>query len=73
MIEPTVLVPVIVALVSAVKTAGLPSKYAPILSILIGVAFFSFIGEDDLITNAFAGVLAGLGASGLYSGTRKFK
>ena len=70
MIDLTIAVPVIVAIVSAAKTAGLPSKIAALLSILLGVVGFYFIGSADLAANVFSGIVAGLTASGLYSGAK---
>lgn len=70
MIDLTIAVPVIMAIVSAAKTAGLPSKFAAIVSILIGVIGFYFMGSAEIVVNIFDGVLAGLAASGLYSGAK---
>lgn len=60
-------VPVIVALVSAIKMAGLPSKFAPLLSIAFGVASGLLIGGVT-VDAGVVGLLFGLSASGLYSG-----
>ena len=71
MIDLTIAIPVIVALVSAFKVAGLDSKFAPILAVLLGLAGFALIGEGSMAANLFEGVVAGLSASGLYSGVIK--
>ena len=55
-------IPAIIAVVEAIKKAGLPSKFAPLTSIAFGVGF-GFI-SSDIIT----GLLFGLAASGIYSG-----
>ena len=57
-------IPAILALIEALKMADMPSKYAPIASIIagviLGVAFGSLVG----------GAVLGLAASGLYSSTK---
>lgn len=71
MMDITIAVPLIVALVSIVKTAGLKSKFAPLLSLGIGVGLFFFFGDNtDALDRVFIGILAGLSASGLYSGAK---
>jgi hypothetical protein len=68
MVDLIIAVPVIVAVVSAIKTAGLNTRWAPVLSIVLGLVFFFFWGELGIAENLFTGLLAGLSASGLYSG-----
>ena len=68
MIESTVLVAIIIGVTEAVKRTGqLPSKYAAIFAIFIGVIVMLFSG-GDVVTNIFEGVIAGLTSAGLYSG-----
>lgn len=64
------LVPLVVGLVQAIKATGLlPAQYAAIVSIVIGVlavgALSAFTGA-----NVVEGIVVGLTAAGLYSGTR---
>lgn len=67
----TLAIPLIVALVSAVKTAGMKSRYAPILSIGLGLVLFYLFGDNEgIVYRLFEGLLAGLSASGLYSGVK---
>lgn len=67
----TLAIPVIVALVSAAKMAGLRSKFAPILSLVVGMGLFYFFGDNaEAGERLFIGILAGLSASGLYSGAK---
>lgn len=67
----TIAVPLIIAIVSAIKTAGMSSRYAPILSICLGVGLFYFFGDNfDVVDSIFIGLIAGLSASGLYSGAK---
>lgn len=71
MMDITLAIPVIVALVSAAKIAGLKSRFAPLLSVGLGMLLFFFFGDNTEVgTRVFMGILAGLGASGLYSGTK---
>lgn len=71
MFELTAVVAVIVGVVEAIKRTGyLTSQWAALVAIALGVLTFIFIGEATLGINAFMGVIAGLSASGLYSGTK---
>lgn len=69
--SPTVLtvIPVIIALVQVAKGLGLASKWAPVLAILLGVGLLALV-ELSLPVTIIGGILAGLSASGLYSGTK---
>ena len=70
MVETAILIAVIVGLAEAIKRAfKLPSRFAPLIAIALGIlATVSFSGLDPMVV--FQGVVAGLSASGLYSGTR---
>lgn len=57
-------IPAVVAVVEAVKMAGLPSKFAALVAIVVGGVFGYFMA--DVLT----GVVYGLAASGLYSGAK---
>ena len=65
-------VPIILALIQAFKMIGLPSKYAPIASIGLGIVVGFIFRHDtqDLSQTILAGVLYGLSASGLFSGIK---
>ncbi len=63
------LIPVITALVSVFKRAGLASKYAPLLAVVLGIlGALGLAGPTFLV--ALSGIVAGLSAVGLYSGTK---
>lgn len=64
------LIPATMGLVDVAKRAGLPSKYAPILSLGIGVALGVATSLDNLQKGIITGIAIGLSASGLYSGTK---
>ena len=67
-----VLTPIIVAIVSVAKSSGLNSRYAPLLSLVVGLSlgllYGGFVNE---YFNGLAGLLAGLVASGTYSAVKK--
>jgi hypothetical protein len=66
------IVPIILAIVQALKMIGMPNKYSPIASIGLGIIVgFIFRHETaDLSQTILAGVTYGLSASGLYSGVK---
>lgn len=65
-------IPVIVAVTQAIKLVGVPNKFAPIISIALGilVGFIFRHDSQDLSGTILQGVVYGLGASGLYSGVK---
>jgi hypothetical protein len=68
-----VVVPVIIAVVQAIKLTGwLNDKFAPIVSIGIGIIIGFIANHDsgDLSNTILGGVVFGLMASGLYSGVK---
>lgn len=71
LIEPIIfsLVPVVVGLVQVFKGTGLNSKYAPILAIILGMSLATFLAEN-IVGVVLGGIVVGLMASGLYSGTK---
>lgn len=66
-----IIVPVIVAIVQAVKMSKLPENYAPIVAVITGV-LIAFLTDSGITwgQNVLAGLIYGLSASGLYSGTK---
>lgn len=69
------LIPIIAGVVEALKTAtNLDKKYVPLISLLIGSMGSCLIalGFNTPLSNAtLIGVVAGLGASGLYENIKK--
>lgn len=65
---------VIVALVELAKRQGLEAKYAPVLAVIIGLLTGALVqlSKDPAVASwvdsLLNGLLAGLAASGLYSG-----
>ena len=71
MLEITAVVAIVVGLVEAIKRAvNLDSKFAPLVSLIFGIVIMSAVGTDTIVMNIFEGVIIGLTASGLYSGTK---
>jgi hypothetical protein len=63
------LVPVIVGLTQVAKVSGLKSKWAPLLSIVLGM-LGAFVLAGFSGGTALGGIVAGLTACGLWSGTK---
>jgi hypothetical protein len=63
-------IPAIAAIVQAAKIAGLPSKFAPIASIILGVGLALILLDADVVARVGTGLVLGLSASGLYSYTK---
>lgn len=63
------LLPIIISLVSAIKATEISTKFAPFISIALGlVGVFLLSNNPDLAENILTGIGTGLAASGLYSG-----
>jgi hypothetical protein len=65
-----VLVPIVLGLVQVAKSAGLSSKWAPILSLALGIIGAGVIGWGISSEIIIQGIIAGLSAAGLWSGTK---
>lgn len=70
MVEQLVPIPIVAGLVEIIKTAGLPSRYAPIVSLLVGIGVSYLFGWSEWQWGILNGVVYGLSASGLYSGVK---
>jgi len=68
----TLIVAIVTGLTEVIKRIGLPSKFAPIMSISFGLAL-AFLNRQGLPIDVVitTGIIAGLSASGLYSGVKK--
>lgn len=65
------LVPVVVGLVYVFRVAGVPARFLPLLSVLIGgVLGFVFVSQGDPRRGILAGIVIGLSAIGAWSGIR---
>ncbi len=61
------LIPIVIGLIQVAKMAGLPSKYAPIGALILGVVGALILGGPIGVA-ILSGLIVGLSASGLYSG-----
>lgn len=68
MITSIIAIPVILGVVSAIKTAGMPSRWSAPLAIVLG-AVVSYFLAGHTGQSVFDGIVWGLSAAGLYSGT----
>ena len=71
----TLALPITLGLVQLAKSAGLPTRWAGLAAVIIGALAGLFAnlagGEQASIANAaLTGIVAGLSAAGVWSGTR---
>lgn len=65
------LVPVIIGVVSVFKSAGMPSRFAPLASLALGIGGVFLLPHDVALgVTILIGIGSGLSASGLYSGAK---
>lgn len=64
------LIPATMGLVEVFKKSGLPSKHAPIVSLFIGLILGVTTNIGNIGKGILTGIVIGLSASGLYSGTK---
>ncbi|MCL4463903.1 MAG: holin [Firmicutes bacterium] len=73
----SVMVPIVSALVEVAKRSlSLDTRYAPLLSLVLGVAIGALaypFTDFGLVERLWAGALAGLGAMGLFDLGKKMK
>jgi uncharacterized membrane protein YGL010W len=72
------LIPVITALVQVAKQMGMPSRYAPIPALVLGIAAgVLYVSPSDIGDGVLIGVVLGLSSMGAYEGidhgTRPFR
>lgn len=61
------LVPVVLAIVQLIKGVGLPTKWAPLLAVVLGfTGVWMTLGHMDILT----GITVGLASAGLWSGAK---
>lgn len=68
------LIPIITFIVSAAKKLGVPCKFAPILSLIVGITFgILFLSDGDIKNGILLGMVMGMSASGLYSNGKEIE
>lgn len=68
-INEAIVIPIIVGIVEMMKKMGLPGKYSPIVSIVLGIGGIFLLGGFS-VESGLRGLVFGLSASGLYSGSK---
>lgn len=64
-----IIISLIVGITQVIKTAGVPKKFAPIVSLIIGIVLCVLYESNvDMKKSIVDGIIAGLTASGLVSG-----
>jgi len=68
----SILTAVVIGLVEVAKKLGMSEKFAPLLALILGLgfAFMGFTANPDLASTIIGGIIIGLSAVGLYSGTK---
>lgn len=74
MIEITVIIAVIIGLGQILKQVGVPNKFLPVISLVLGIIGGVFFGGAETMEgNIMTGLMIGLSASGLYDQTKIVK
>jgi len=63
------IIPVVIGLVQVVKQVGLPTKFAPLASIVLGFGLVALTSVTWPVA-IVQGIIVGLAASGLWSGSK---
>lgn len=67
----SIIIPIIIAVVELFKGLGVPTKFSALISVLVGVVVgLIYLHPGDVKYGIFDGVIYGLTAAGLYSGTK---
>ena len=67
----SIVVPILISATELLKGVGLPKKFAALATVIMGIFVGMFYLEPmDYRTGIFKGIIYGLTASGLYSGTK---
>lgn len=64
------IIPLLIGLIEVFKLAGLPKKYVPFVSVILGLLFGIFYLTSNLKEGIVIGLMFGLSATGLYSSTK---
>lgn len=64
-----VIIPIIIGLVEVAKRTGLPNKFSPLVSVILGLVF-GIMYLNPLLDGIVVGLVIGLSATGLYSGSK---
>jgi L-cystine uptake protein TcyP (sodium:dicarboxylate symporter family) len=64
------IIPLILGVVELFKRIGLPAKYSPLVAVALGLIVGVVYLDASLKERVLVGIMFGLSASGLYSGTK---
>lgn len=64
------IIPLVLGLVELFKRAGVSAKYSPFVAVILGILAGVFYISSDIKEGVIIGLMLGLSASGLYSGTK---
>jgi mannose/fructose/N-acetylgalactosamine-specific phosphotransferase system component IIC len=65
------LIPLLVAVIAMLTTLGLPKRFAPVISVVLGVVVgIIYLAPGDIKQGVLIGIALGLSSVGLYSGTK---
>lgn len=67
------IIPLILAITELFKKVGLPAKYSPFVAVIFGLLAGIFYIATDIKEGIIVGLMFGLSASGLYSGSKNIK
>lgn len=68
------IIPFLVGIIELCKHLGLPKKLSPLVSVLLGIIIgIVYVAPENLPEAILVGASLGLGACGLYSGTKNTK
>ena len=71
LLNESIIVPIIISVVEMAKGLGLPKKYSALLAVGTGLLLGIFyLHPTDIKVGIFDGIVFGLSAAGLYSGTK---
>lgn len=67
----SIIVPIIIAIVELLKGLGVPVKFSALISVVVGIVIgIVYLHPTDIKYGIYEGVIFGLTAAGLYSGTK---
>ncbi|MDD2480519.1 MAG: hypothetical protein WCY24_08640 [Lutispora sp.] len=71
MFNEAIIIPVIMAVIEILKGLGLPKRFGALAALLLGMVIGVFyLDYPQMKIRIFRGVIYGLSAAGLYSGTK---
>ena len=65
-----ILVPIVLGVVQVIKKTGLSTRWSPLVSLVLGVLGAFLISQGFSTGAILEGIVAGLSAAGLWSGTK---